>query len=287
MAEHITYNNKFMKKKILYIVLTMIVSSAVVVGLFLSSEHIMKKENPFVRRFLPHPITDVKGLELPYNSYYISGFSEDKIYLGNYTAPLHGLVLNNVPQIIDTIILSIAKFEKQKFSAIKWNFLNDTILLNDYTLGVFYIKGDEKDEMTRIVRNDTLKYSISVPLATNSYALRTFTDKTKEKLSLALYDPFKNRFINKKSTLFESNQAQDLFSNDGMLLYNKDLQKIIYVFYYKNKSFVFNNDLEERQILETIDTISIPNFKLQYVEKQRLIKPSQIPVKVNKMAATA
>src|SRR5690606_25347434 len=45
MAEHITYNNKFMKKKIFYIVLTMIVSSAVVVGLFVSSEHIMKRGN--------------------------------------------------------------------------------------------------------------------------------------------------------------------------------------------------------------------------------------------------
>src|SRR5690606_34805138 len=77
-----------MKKKIFYIVLTMIVSSLVVVVLFLTSEHIMKRENPFVRRFMPHHIDKAEYLDLGVNSYYIAGLTNDTIYLGNYTVPL-------------------------------------------------------------------------------------------------------------------------------------------------------------------------------------------------------
>lgn len=60
----------------------------VVVALFLSSEHIIKKENNFIRRFGQHPIRDEKAFDLGVNSYYFAGIVDGQIYLGNVTAPL-------------------------------------------------------------------------------------------------------------------------------------------------------------------------------------------------------
>src|SRR5690606_4495008 len=86
-AAIILYKNTT-KATILYTIGTIVVSSAVVVILFITSEHIMKRENPFVRRFLPHHIDKAEYLDFEVNSYYIAGLTNDTIYLGNYTAPL-------------------------------------------------------------------------------------------------------------------------------------------------------------------------------------------------------
>src|SRR5690606_29433165 len=52
-AALILYKNTT-KSNILYTLGTIIISTGIVVLLFITSEHIMKRENPFVRRFLPH-----------------------------------------------------------------------------------------------------------------------------------------------------------------------------------------------------------------------------------------
>src|SRR5690606_28256876 len=87
--------------------------------------------------------------------------------------------------------------------------------------------------------------------------------------------------------LDEDHQPKDLFSNDGMLLYNSALEKILYVFYYKNKTYVFDRNLENKQVLKSIDTVSTPNFKVEYLVKQQQLKMSEKAIKVNKMAATS
>lgn len=65
-----------------------IMAAGAVASLFLSSEHIIKEENNFIRRFAQHPVTEEKAYDLGVNSYYFAGIAGGKIYLGNYTAPL-------------------------------------------------------------------------------------------------------------------------------------------------------------------------------------------------------
>lgn len=87
--------------------------------------------------------------------------------------------------------------------------------------------------------------------------------------------------------LDEKDQSKDLFSNDGILLYNKELRKIIYVFYYKNKVFHFNTDLKDKQVLQTIDTITIPDFNISYLEKKQQLKMSKNGTMVHKFPVTS
>ncbi|WP_366521778.1 MauE/DoxX family redox-associated membrane protein, partial [uncultured Proteiniphilum sp.] len=73
---------------ILKCVLPSIAAVGMVVALFLSSEHIIKKENNFIRRFGQHPIRDEKAFDLGVDSYYFAGIADGQVYLGNVTAPL-------------------------------------------------------------------------------------------------------------------------------------------------------------------------------------------------------
>src|SRR5690606_40780151 len=84
--------------------------------------------------------------------------------------------------------------------------------------------------------------------------------------TLSLHDALPISFQRIDDILDQEDQPKDLFSNDGMLLYNKELRKIIYVFYYKNKVFHFNTDLKDKQVLQTIDTIATPDFNIRSEE---------------------
>lgn len=165
-----------MKQKIFYNVLTICIATATVVGLFFTSEHIMKKENPFVRRFLPHPLNPLKRIDLPFNSYYTAGFFNNSIYLGNTTASLHGLIINTDATIKDTLNLEMKNFNDYRFTSIKWDFFKDSILLNDYTLGIF-LKSDLNTRQVEFTKQlDNVSFSTAVPLSMNLFVLRTYND---------------------------------------------------------------------------------------------------------------
>jgi hypothetical protein len=105
-AEHLVFNIGFIALALVAIVLTekekgtpavavilrsvlpSLAAMGVVVALFLSSEHIIKKENTFIRRFGQHPIRDGKAFDLGVDSYYFAGMADGQVYLGNVTAPL-------------------------------------------------------------------------------------------------------------------------------------------------------------------------------------------------------
>src|SRR5690606_29955692 len=132
-----------MKKKIFYIVLTMVISGAVVVGLFLSSEHIMKKENPFVRRFMPHHIDKAEYLDLEVNSYYIAGLTNDTVYLGNYTAPL---LITAVPTNLGMKVEHQIRLDetKRSFRSLTIRVQGQEFFVSDGTIPLIY-KGSTND----------------------------------------------------------------------------------------------------------------------------------------------
>ncbi|RXG17131.1 hypothetical protein DSM03_1026 [Leeuwenhoekiella aestuarii] len=63
-------------------------SSVLVIVLFLTSEEQIHRNNAFIRRYPHHPLTFNKAYNLEVNSYYFAGIAHERLYLGNYTAPL-------------------------------------------------------------------------------------------------------------------------------------------------------------------------------------------------------
>src|SRR5690606_31435074 len=286
LATAMILDNNLKKRAILLLTGTLTISTTIVVLLFISSEQIMKRENPFTRRFLPHPVSDLKTTELPFNSYYTSGFFNKNIYLGNTTAPLHGLILSTEGLIKDTLNLKMDNYHDYRFTSLQWELWNDTLLLNDYTLGIF-LKSDLNTRQVKVTKQlESLSFSAAVPLSMDRYVLRTYNDNGNN-VNLSLLDTKNGSFQRIDDILDQEDQPKDLYSNDGMLLYNKELRKIIYVLYYKNKVFHFNTDLKDKQVLQTIDTISTPDFNISYLEKKQQLKMSKNGTMVHKYAATS
>lgn len=247
-----------MKKKIFYIVLTMIVSSLVVVGLFLSSEHIMKKENPFVRRFLPHHIDKAEYLDLGVNSYYIAGLTNDTIYLGNYTAPL---LLTAVSIDLKTKAEHKIKLDEtqRSFRSLTVKVQNDHFYVSDGTVPIIY-KGSIADWKATKYMEEKVYFSLLQPMKDDSFVFRSQRASTgehilgklkiKDSITFELYDNALQK------------QIDGVFDTDGQLVTDTKTKQGIYTYYYRNQYLVYQPKSNQFIKGKTIDTTTLAKIEV-------------------------
>jgi len=247
-----------MKKKVFNIVLTMLISSLVVIGLFLSSEHIMKKENPFVRRFLPHHIDKAEYMDLDVNSYYIAGLTNDTIYLGNYTAPL---LVTAIPMDLSTKVEHTIKLDetKRSFRSLIVRIQDDQFFVSDGTVPIIY-KGTTTDWNAKRFMESKIYFSLLQPISDQHFLFRSQRASTGEHVlgKLAVSD----------TTTFElyddalQKQIDGVFDTDGQLVTDVKTQQGIYTYYYRNQYLVYHRQNNLFTQGKTIDTTTLAKIQV-------------------------
>lgn len=257
--------------------------SAVVLLFFLysRSETMMHERNPFIRRFPHHPVRLLHELDLKLNSYYIAGMSGSSIYLGNTTSALH-------LKIVDTT-LSLVRERELVLSDPDLLFKRPQLVVSD-TL-VYLIDGSVPTVLSGSIDDFILStnithayFSLAVPVAANRFAIRARSSSTNENV-LGLLSVGNSSAVALKPLLLQK-QVDGIFDTDGVLLYNKSLEKVIYVYYYRNPFLVLDTALQLEDTGKTIDTIGNVSFKIQKLEHQNATTFSQPPLLVNRTAVT-
>lgn len=247
-----------MKKKIFYIVLTMVVSSAVVVGLFLSSEHIMKRENPFVRRFMPHHIDKAEYLDLKLNSYYIAGLTNDTIYLGNYTAPL---LITAIPTKLGTKVEHQIRLDEtqRSFRSLTVSVEGQEFYVSDGTIPIIY-KGTTANWKAAKYMEEKVYFSLLQPMENNAFIFRSQRAASGENVlgRLQVID----------STTFElyddplQKQIDGVFDTDGQLVTDAKTNQGVYTYYYRNQYLVYQPQNNKFTTGKTIDTTTLAKIEI-------------------------
>lgn len=247
-----------MKRKTFYIVLTMVISSAVVVGLFVSSEHIMKKENPFVRRFMPHHIDKAEYLDLEVNSYYIAGLTNDTVYLGNYTAPL---LITAVPTNMGTKVEHQIKLDEtqRSFRSLMVRVQEREFFVSDGTIPIIY-KGSTADWIANKYMQEKIYFSLLQPMEDNTFLFRSQRAINGEHVL--------GRLQVNDSTSFElyndvlQKQIDGLFDTDGQLVTDAKTKQGIYTYYYRNQYLVYQSKGNRFITGKTIDTTTMAKIQV-------------------------
>jgi len=247
-----------MKKKIFYIVLTMVISSAVVVGLFVSSEHIMKRENPFVRRFMPHHIDKAEYLDLEVNSYYIAGLTNDTIYLGNYTAPL---LITAVPTNLGKKVEHQIKLDEtqRSFRSLTIRVQGQEFFVSDGTIPIIY-KGSTADWIATKYMQKKIYFSLVQPLESNTFLFRSQRAINGEHVL--------GRLEVNDSTNFElyddalQKQIDGVFDTDGQLVTDAKTNQGVYTYYYRNQYLVYQPQANRFVTGKTIDTTTLAKIEV-------------------------
>lgn len=261
---------------------SLILSTGFVVLLFLSSFDFSKQDNAFRRQFAGHALFEKDTIDLPYNSYFISGASDNTVYLGNITAPLHVLTLN-LNSLTDSIhhTIDVRDISNYKFWSLRLSVDSPYFSLSDGGLPVIF-GGTTHDWKADRYMYDSAYFTDAVPISHKSFAIRTVAKGTDD------YILGKEQGAEPHITLHPGlleKQVDGRFCVDGKMVYDRSSNKLIYLYYYRNQYIVMDTSLNLLYRGNTIDTVSWAKLKVGDIKNENIRSLSAPPYLVNKRLA--
>lgn len=264
------------------LIFSVLAGGIVMISLFNFSENVIHYKNKFIRRFPQHVVQEIYKIDLKFNSYYFAGSSNGKLYLGNYTAPLKMMVFDTASKTTKNFKIDLKK-KDLPFSGPKIRVLNNDFFVFEGTVP-YVFKGSVSNWKASIRVNSGYYFSHTEPMDSTNLAIRYLVPKSGENAlgNLNLNDTTKAKFD--KSLL--KKQFDGVFDTDGSLLYNQELKRMIYTYYYRNEYFVIRPDLKLDFKGNTIDTISHAHVSLIRYKNSKMKTFAKPPLTVNKAIAT-
>lgn len=250
--------------------------------LFTLSEKELHRDNSFIRRFPGHPAIKAKELDLTYSSYYIAGADNGQIYLGNTEAPLHLVILDTTLQKKQTIRLALDQ-DSLPFRFVQLRVVPPHFFLADGM--VPYIgRGNTTDWKASSILNVSAYFAKVEPIDSANLLIRSISSETKEHVlgKISLLDTSK---VALSHELLQK-QVDGMFDTDGVLQYNRQLQKLVYTYHYRNQYIVADDDLQLNLLGKTIDTVSRAQIKVGTIASKNQHKMAAPALTVNKYSAT-
>lgn len=255
-------------------------SGLVIYVLFQSSENIIHYQNNFTRRFPHHLAKNLKSLDLKYNSYYLAGAENGKIYLGNITTPLRITVVDSSLQNQKVFIITVDN--KKILKAPQIRVIRNQFYLYEGSLPVIFIGSTSNwHAKLRLIGNS--RFSLLEPVDSSFVGMRYFHPETGENI-LGTANLTKNIKRYFADSLLKK-QIDGIFDTDGMLRYDSKTQSFVYVHLYKNEVIVCDKKMMLRFRSKTIDTVTHTNIRL--INSKGVKKFASPPLIVNKTIAVS
>ncbi len=265
-----------MKSKVISLFICLVFSISAVVALDLLSFKINRRKNGFIRLFPSHLALPLKIQDIKYNSYYLAGYAEGKIYLGNSSAPYMLLAADSALKDIQQVKLHISGSPPV--------FPGYNMLAVD-SLSVYLMEGEISTIITGSLWGLNLShiyksppFSFGIPLSPSTFVVRSYYNASGqnvlEKVSVPS-DSIKAIYPLKK-------QGDGIFSTDGLLRYEPVSKSIVYIYFYRNEIVRLDSNLNVVYESHTIDTISHAYINPTYIASTKSLTLAHPPLLVNK-----
>ncbi|MCD0472526.1 MauE/DoxX family redox-associated membrane protein [Flavobacterium sp. JAS] len=249
-----------------------------ITAVFLFSEDIMEKENPFIRRFPNASAAKIDRIDLRNSSYYIIGNHKDKIYLANRLAPLQILEVDSDFKNKRSHTISLDR-ENFKFRAVEVRLNPPYFYVIDGSVPVIYI-GLISAWKAKVVSTGKFRFSDIIFNDNKQAFVRAQKQYTGENI-LGLSKDYASSEIKYNPHLLEK-QIDGIFDTDGTMQYSRSLRKLIYVYYYRNEYIAADENLKLQYRSNTIDTTSRAKLKLVKLKQSGDTKLAAPPYMVNR-----
>lgn len=268
------------KTKFVYGFLIILFASgiSIITVLFLLSEDIIQHRNNFVRR-LPEQINKVYDTDLNFNSYYFAGVANGKIYLGNITSPL---LLTEIDTTLKTKKEIVVKINNRNlhFRALQIQVQSKFFFVSDGTVPAVF-RGETNKWFAKHIPAKSNFFVNPVFTDSASIAYRTRKADGESILGTTYFGKQVNSNVN--PSLLKK-QIDGIFDTDGYLMFDCSINKIVYIYYYRNEIIVTDPKLNLAFRGKTIDTISKAQIKVVYNTDTNERKLAAPPLIVNKNA---
>lgn len=262
--------------------MTMLFSIGIVSLLFMLSEDIIHHRNNFVRRFPPGLGNPIFEKKLDFNSYYLAGFGNGKVYLGNITAPLTITILDTLLYKQERYMISLSDTQLN-FKSIKVAVRPPYFYVFDGSVPCLF-SGKTSNWKAQLWPNKKAFFTNFEPIDSTTVAFRGIDTKSKENV-LGIVSAHHGSKLRLSDKLLQK-QIDGVFDTDGVLLYNAEKQKLLYPYYYRNQYVVADKNLNLEYRGKTIDSNTIAKIKVAIHSEEKQSQLSGPPLIVNKDAAT-
>ena len=178
--------------------------------------------------------------------------------MGNTTSALHLAKIDTSLNDINETRVTIDDTDLT-FRNLRIRVLDSVLYLHDGTVPILF-KGSLNHLNGSTHIKDIAYFSQLQPIGHYQFAIRTLDANTKEHILGIIIKNDSSTLKLKKDLL--KKQVDGFFDTDGTLLWNSHLDKLVYVYYYRNQYLVFDTDLELDYQGKTIDTISQAQISL-------------------------
>lgn len=274
----------YSSKKTLFLLATLaIFGVGTVTLLFAFSEKKMHRNNAFQRRYIPHPIEKIHSFDLQYSSYYFAGAGNGKVYLGNSTAPLLMTVIDSSFRDTTATMIKLDQMDLP-YRAVKIHVIPPKFYVTDGTVPII-LQGDVKEWKATTKMHGDYYFNHSVAIDSNTMAVQSSSAINGENI-IGTID-IENTLNGTFSTELLEKQDDGVFDTDGKLIYSASLDKLIFIYYYRNQYIVANKNLDVGFRGKTIDTISRAQLNISENRSRQQRKLGGNSLLVNRNIATA
>ncbi len=232
----------------------------------------------FTRTFAQGVVRDKIRFDLLYNSYYVAGLSDERIYFGNSVAPSYLLTLSK--NLEDSIPIRL-QFPSDRLArrALQVNVVGEEIIAFENITPAF-VSGYLKDpRMTYHAVEEPNFLSVGSVLSRTSLIVKS-NNLTKVKAV------FKKTLLGHSATEGEADilekQIDGILCTDGQLLYDPYSAQLMFVYFYRNRMMHLDTNLHVIRTLKTIDTVSTAHLKVGTISSEGIRTMAAPPVMVNK-----
>lgn len=271
-------NHKTTRKTALILGISNMLSCILVIVLFFKSEHIIKQENNFTRRFLMHPILKIKSMDLENHSFYFAGAKNEELYLANRSFPQNILAVDSLlKKAVNTKIdLELSKYP---FKKIEIKVKDHNYYIYDGNVPII-LKGKLGDTQNKVISFNDAFFSQLEIIDSTKIAIRTLSSQTKSlMLGTILINNNGKNFVKLYPNLLEK-QIDGVFDSDGYLSADPIKPTVSYIYSYRNQFLVMNHSMQLIHRWRTVDTTKIAQIKVTPLSngKSKMSKPA---LKVN------
>lgn len=255
-------------------------ASAVMVLLYLYSEHTMQRENPFIRRFIQGSAFQKAETELNSNSKYFAGIDSSTLYLGDSQAPLYIMAYDTALKAKRHYKIQLER-EDFPFTSVQVRIAPPNFYVFDGTVPVIYKGNISNWKGKLLMQGNNYYFSKAEIMASNKIAFRA--QQTGTLYNILGTFTFGDSLLVSYSPELLQKQVDGFFDTDGMMHYDRKNQKLVYIYYYRNQFIIADNDLRLLYRGNTIDTTTRAKIKVAYIKETRQRKIASLPATVNQI----
>ncbi len=217
--------------------------------------------------------------DLTFFTYYFGGVAEDSVYLVNDEAPLNILAVDNTSGSLSMHRIKIIGDH---------NFHKPTIRIQGPTFFMLdgvsprVLKGRTSDWIAYPTQIDSVYFNQSLPINSTTLAVRVHTVDP-DQYNLGTLDAKHGLQVHPDLL---KRQLDGKFCLDGSLLFNPDMNRIIYVHAYRNEYIVTDTTLGIDYRGRTIDSVTVAKISFVSNKKNNHHSLNGAPLVVNRRSAT-